>query len=191
MTILIIDNSKNDKDSYLPQILRLFREHKIHYIKIDSIRELENLQESIQAVLLSESPPVKNTGDFYDNEETLKLNVMAIEKYIDRPIVGICFGCQFINTYFGGTLKKLDMPYCDTSLVSFKNRINIHIQFCLRFIIDEVAPDFKVLAYSKLHGITFPSFIAHQSKQIYGMLFHPEYLEDTEFILHKLFKSFY
>lgn len=191
MTILIIDNSRGDKDSYLPKILNLFNVHKIDYIKIDSMIELESLQEPIQAVLLSESPPVTNGGNFYETKETLRLNKAALEKYIDKPIVGICFGCQFINTYFGGTLKKLDKAYCDTSLVSFKNRINIHIQFCLRFVIDKPANNFKILAYSRLHGIKFPSFITHKSKQIYGMLFHPEYLEDTEFILHNLFKSFY
>ncbi len=192
MTILIIDNTRDDVRSYLPMILKLLNQNRIPYIKITEEEEISKINKPINAVLISESPPVVE-GNFYYSQDNYELNRKTLEKYtaLNVPIVGICFGCQFINTYFGGTLKKLDKEYCRTSLVTFKNEKQIHIQFCLRFIIDKVAPDFKVLAYSSVHGITFPAMIAHKSKHIYGMLFHPEYLEETEFMLHNLFGSFY
>ncbi len=189
--ILIIDNSRNDPNSYLPKILNLFTENYISYIRVSTIEQLNLISMNINGVLISESPPVRNNNNFYESKETLELNKRAIERYSGKPIVGICFGCQFINTYFGGTLKKLDKIHCETALVKFKNRMSIHIQFCLRFVIDKIPDNFHILAYSSVDGKEFPSMIAHKSKPIYGMLFHPEYLKDTEFILHNLFKSFY
>lgn len=189
--ILIIDNTRNDKNTYLGKIESIFNNHKLPFIKVSSIDDLSKIKiYEITAVLISESPPVRDKSS--ENKENIELNKLAMEMFIDKAaIVGICFGCQFINTYFGGTLKKLDNVYCETGLVHFKNHKKIHIQYCLRYIIDRLAPDFKPLAHSVLHGITFPSMIAHKTKEIYGMLFHPEFLEETEFILHNLFKSFF
>jgi anthranilate/para-aminobenzoate synthase component II len=189
MTILIIDNTGGDKNVYLPKILDIFTRHNISYIMINTKRQLDSLKEPIAAVLLSESPPLFGNKKPKEDRE---LNAMTIEKYMNKvPIVGICFGCQFINTHFGGTLMKLDEAFCGPTRVSFGDESQLQIQYCLRYVIDKLAPDFKALAHSTIHGIRFPCFIAHKKKEIYGMLFHPEYLKDTEHLLHKIFKSFY
>jgi GMP synthase-like glutamine amidotransferase len=185
--ILIVDNTNGDKTVYFNDLLGILKD----YIIICSSDTLDAIDsKDVDLVILSGSSVVKDGEEFYINSQMLSLNKLVIQRFIDKPIIGICYGCQLINYLFGGSLEKLHTPYCDKSLVNFKNGISIPIQFCFRYYMDRVAPSFKVLAETNIRGHTYPIMICHKYKSIYGMIFHAEQSKETCFILKNLIYSF-
>jgi GMP synthase-like glutamine amidotransferase len=96
-----------------------------------------------------------------------------------KPIIGICFGCELIVYAFGGKLKALAQPHggvreIEITNKDYSNNEKIRVYEHHRYIIDELPIGFSVFAKS-LDG---PEAIKHDTLPIFGLQFHPENLVD-------------
>ncbi len=111
---------------------------------------------------------------------------------LERPILGICAGQQFIAMHFGGVSKPSENPEYGKVSIVVEDEDDLFKGIPKRFTAwashnDEVVsfPGFKLLARSE-KGVNHA--IKHESKPIYGTLFHPE-VEHTEYG-EEIFKNF-
>lgn len=143
--------------------------------------------------------PDPSVTEFFDEIDTLDLNLIHAFKKQNKPILGICRGLQILNVAFGGTLIQ-DIPNHDQGvdrhqmthpvtiskdcelypLVGDTLQVNsLHHQ-----IIDQLGEGLKAAAYSPegyIEAIEYPNILAVQ--------WHPEALLNEP--LHmKLFEAF-
>lgn len=143
--------------------------------------------------------PDPSVTEFFDEIDTLDLNLIQAFKKQNKPILGICRGLQILNVAFGGTLIQ-DIPNHDQDvdrhqmthpvtiskdcelypLVGDTLQVNsLHHQ-----IIDQLGEGLKAAAYSPegyIEAIEYPNILAVQ--------WHPEALLNEP--LHmKLFEAF-
>ncbi len=101
-------------------------------------------------------------------------------KDFDKPVLGICSGIQIIAKTFGGEIvpkKEIGMVEVKGNLFGQKNfkAYALHTNGISKL------SEFKILARSKKSV----QAIKHKSKEIYGVMFHPEVRNDwviSEFI---------
>jgi GMP synthase (glutamine-hydrolysing) len=128
------------------------------------------------------------------NTEALKLGLTG--DYLDgfnKPILGICVGCQFIALYLGGKTRPADVPEFGKTEVTVTEQDDILAGVPEKFTAweshnDEIAelPDSLIkLAYSQ--NCLVQAF-KHVEKPYYGVQFHPE-VEHTEYG-YDIFKNF-
>lgn len=113
--------------------------------------------------------PVKNHRDTYREE-------IEFLKTTEKPVIGICLGCEIIAVAFGSTLQALPARERGICEVQFGKK-SIRVYEAHRFSIEAVADKLEVLATSK-NG---PEIIKHKTKPIFGFQFHPEmFVNKTE-----------
>ena len=102
----------------------------------------------------------------------------------DRPVLGICVGCQFIATYFGGTAGPADTPEYGKTEITIDNADTLFDGLPGRITVweshnDEIKslpPVLEGLAHSD--NCRFQA-VRHKNLPIFGVQFHPE-VEHTE-----------
>tara|TARA_B100000579_G_C22759646_1_gene818297 strand:- start:332 stop:991 length:660 start_codon:yes stop_codon:yes gene_type:complete len=120
----------------------------------------------------------------------------ALEKKI--PIIGICRGMQFLNNYFGGSLKELEYPNEHTTgnhYVEF-NKDNVFsvsnkktkVNSFHNFVIDRLGNNLEILALSE-DGLV--EAFKHFKYPVYGMMWHPERrnYDDARLLNNQLFNN--
>jgi GMP synthase (glutamine-hydrolysing) len=93
------------------------------------------------------------------------------DNFEGKPVLGICAGSQIISLVFGGEIKsKTEIGYFDEKFekdflgLGGKQEVwHLHNNY------SEFSEDFE-----KFTGDEIPQAVKHRSKEIYGVLFHPE-----------------
>lgn len=156
-------------------------------------------------------PPILYTQDRHEKTELLESSRLTTEQslfsnfaHTDKPILGICFGCQFLNVVHGGTLvqhmpDKLghDRHTEGASTVVLENgsklkAFGVPSEFdalCFHHqMVDVVAPNWNVAALDITDKT--PEAIEEQSDRFrIGVQWHPERTLDSE-ASKTLFKAF-
>ena len=180
--ILVVDNSFGNKIAFVRHLLRYLQKRDVQYRTVKSLAGLARIDAaSVTGVILSGSPLMVNAHDMGKHPEQFILNIRALED-CNVPVIGICFGCQLINHYYGGSLKRLLSPFCeDADLRSTNTSFTLPVGFCINYVLDKVAPDFDVVGTTTVrsHRST-PAFTKHRVKPILGCLFHPEIHEMSQ-----------
>ena len=171
--ILILDFGSQ----YTQLIARKVREHNV-YCEIHPFSKIPEPDESVRGVILSGSP-------FSVRDENAPIpSIEAIKgKY---PLLGICYGAQYLSHYFGGEVKQSDSREYGRARLSFINGENPLLRNLfsntqvwmshgdtinsLPSNCEVIAStgDVKVGAYAALDEVTF------------GLQFHPEVYHTTE-----------
>lgn len=151
------------------------------------------------------SPKTEETSTLLDRMEQILL-----EKFLelDKPVLGICRGIQFLNVYFGGTLYQdikeelkqehhQDHPYDHfwhlvditpgSPLSDILGKKDIEVNSIHHQAIHDVAPDLKVMATTEqglVEGLYLPG-----KKYVLGIQWHPEYMYKTDENSQKIFAS--
>ncbi len=102
-----------------------------------------------------------------DNTEKALL-YYAVNKNI--PVLGVCRGMQFINCYFGGTLKTVDGHVATKHTTVYNNEKTVVNSFH-NYAVDYIPSILESIAVSD-DGIV--EAIKHDSKNIKGIMWHPE-----------------
>lgn len=173
--IFVIDNSVYKKDSNYKLYDTLDKYH-VKFLIIKTIQQLIDYMKLCKPTyfILSGSPLMFSRTDMIQFKEQFELNKFILDSFIGNvPILGICFGAQFIISYFRGQLYKLEEKFC-----GFWD--NTKLYFCLNYLIHKLPNGFKTIM--KLGNFGTIMFLSMENN-IYGVMFHPEKHEDTTFII--------
>lgn len=106
-----------------------------------------------------------------DNKFIKEINKFQWIKNFNKPILGICAGMQIISLIFGAKLKtKTEIGfYKENFTKDFLSLIGEHEVYHLHNNYATLPKDFISFTKSEI-----PQAIKHKTKDIYGVLFHPE-----------------
>lgn len=192
--IILVNNTLNESVAmYFPKLVDVLKKSKYTFKIVTKTEDLKNIHPTdVKGIIISGSPLMITKQSIIPNIDQYLLNVLCMLRF-DVPILGICFGSQLINNLYGGTLRKLRKPFCEEAVLMFSkehpfSKSVTKGRFCLSYVINEVPPDFKVIAHAQIRSKVIPCLIKCKTKNIYGCLFHPEFTEDTHYIIHDFLK---
>ena len=165
--IIIFDNGSQ----YTQLIARNIREANVYCEVLPWFEEIISFDD-IKGIILSGSPFSVND----DNAPAPRLN-----SFVGKiPILGICYGAQYIAKYFGGKVVRTSiseygprkLSFVDSSSLLFKNIKSEYIVWMSHSdTIVNIPQNFKVNCSTD--DVTIAGFEDY-SKKIYGVQFHPE-----------------
>lgn len=198
--IVMIDNSMKQRvKMFLPKLIDYLdsKSDKIKYkvVKgdVDGLNALKQIQEEIEidGVIISGSPlmPTEDT-----DVEDYVCNLYCLKHMTNTPILGICFGCQLIQLFFGGKLLDLGHVTCQRMKVTSAVREYQDIKegkFCARYLplpSNAFQKNLDVLMTVNVASLNayVPCIIKHKKRCVIGVMFHPEALKST----HKVIDAF-
>lgn len=178
---VVVDNT-NKRKQFLPKLLAYLTQEQVPFTTVRTLDELRMIpQDSIHGIILSGSN--QNIQDV--SADKYLMNVYAIT--LGCPLLGICFGAQFIHVYHGGQLVDQKKTTCYDMEVRAKEGGQVFkAKFCNRYTFDSYnLCHFDVLAeYNTPRGsTTYACMFKHKKKPLWGVLFHPEDHPHTQAII--------
>lgn len=157
---------------YTQLIARRVREFSVYSeIVLPSVTAEEIKKNNISAIILSGGPSSVN------DEEAPKITPEIYD--LNIPILGICYGVQFTIKNFGGKIQSSDGREYGRSKIHytkahelFKNiEENTTVWMSHGDHIETIPDVFEVIALSEKN---VPAALAHKTKPVFGLQFHPE-----------------
>lgn len=177
--ILLIDNSKAPKRDYINNIIRYLR---IRGIATKVVRTIEEMDKDWNVVGI-----ISSGSEYRVEDDQAKVSKKAIDRY-NVPYLGICYGAQALCRFYGGKIMrskkhthdnlKLD-KWVDNKLFKGIDMKDQQFSFSFWDYPSKEPRGFKVLAKSNDKIVAF----GDDYWEKYGVLFHPEDLEETWKIL--------
>ncbi len=121
---------------------------------------------------ISSSSKIIITGtSLQDNKFIKDIKKFEFLKHYEKPVLGICAGMQIISLLYGGKPKKgteigYYFEYFEKPFLSLEGE---HEVYHLHNNYATLPRDFEKFTDSRI-----PQAIKHKSREIYGVLFHPE-----------------
>ena len=189
--ILLLDNTKGSEDIFLKNLINYLKFRGINYKVCRSIDELEsNSKSNIIGIISSGSTHRISQDESNDNIEMQN----KANSLFSCPMLGICFGMQSMSKINGSEIisgdkevhDKVVLDEYDKSHPLFKdvNLDKLQVSFCYNDYPESVPNGFDVI--SKVGGRI--AGISNLSDNRFGLLFHPEDLEQTHPILDNYIK---
>jgi len=177
--IIVINNTKPDKNRFLNNIL--------NYLKVRGISfEIANSSEDIEKYLKQyKVVGAISTGSEYTISKSKYETGLSQYAYsnLKCPVLGICYGLQSMVELYGGSIKdseeyvqthkKLTHYKKDHFLFRGYDVTNIEWSFSHQDIIERVPTGFTSIAMCDTDIVA----ISNEDKKRYGVLFHPEDIE--------------
>ena len=192
--LLILDNSvkKDDPLSFTTKIIKTLKKYKIPYKAVNKIQNIDDIENKIKGIIITGSSLKLSKKEIFEKFSfiiyyLIKLNV---------PVYGICFGCQFLNVIYGGTLKNnikfickdIDFNNYDPACPLLKNITTTNFRYCFSdIVIPNKKTDVQVFASIIYNNKKLDCGFEFEKNRVYGSMFHPEYYDNTTII----FKNFY
>lgn len=194
--ILLINNAKPNLSNvhYIKYIRKTLKLYNIDYIET---KKIEEHSIPIKGIIISGSPLLLSKPLLLEEYGYIFHYLL---KYPNIPVLGICFGCQILSMICSGfSLEHQKKFLCekenvllDTTHSLFHTNIKtktIPIHFCFS---DLIIPNKKIkntreIAWFHFNNKKMPCAFDF-SNQRYGILFHPEYLNDTHYIIYNFYK---
>jgi GMP synthase-like glutamine amidotransferase len=179
--IVIIDNTATGSGWYLRKLIFVLEKKNYKFIVAREISDIKAISTTVRihAFILSGSELF--VGD--------SVQVIDYVLNFDIPVIGICFGAQYIANYFGAHLERMPKKCCEpVSLID----MNLTPKFCILDIVRSLPRKSGLVrdASVMLNGQTAVAMFHHRSRPIYGMFFHPEALARTHHVLYDLVKTY-
>jgi len=171
--ILILDFGSQ----YTQLIARKVREHNV-YCEIYPYNKFPDPDETVKGVILSGSP-------FSVRDEHAPIPDLTKIKGI-YPLLGICYGAQYLSHYYGGEVKQSDsreygrarLSYINTENPLLKNlKSNTQVWMSHGDTINTLPSGSQVIAST---GDVEYGAYASEKEDIWGLQFHPEVYHTTD-----------
>jgi GMP synthase-like glutamine amidotransferase len=212
--LLLINNKRslkeytpsiNTKLSSVPKLKRALRHLHLKFHEVKGIDEQllnpsSQLHRQITGVIISGSS-MKLSRDL-DISQYVHI-LRYLQAFSHLPVLGICFGAQLLVCLYGGNVVDQGKYICEKLPVRILPRnplfVNgatsesiINPMFCFSDlpVIPGGRKRITPIAWMKHNSETeIPVAFEFEKGQVYGCLFHPEWCEDTFFILSNLFRN--
>lgn len=171
--ILILDFGSQ----YTQLIARKVREHNV-YCEIHPYNHYPDPDQTIKGVILSGSPAsVRDENAPIPDLKGIKGNY---------PLLGICYGAQYLSHCFGGEVKPSDSREYGRARLNFINRenpllrnlkSNTQVWMSHGDTIQSLPPSYEVIASTE--DVEVGAYAALHEK-VFGLQFHPEVYHTTE-----------
>ena len=210
--ILLINNKRslkeyapsvNTKLSSVPKLKRALRHLHLKFYEVKGVDERllnpsSHLHRQITGVVISGSS-MKLSRDL-DISQYVHI-LRYLQAFSHLPVLGICFGAQLLVYLYGGTVIDQGKYICEKLPVRILPRNSLFVNDTMT---DSIQPMFCFSDLPVIHGckrIIPIAWMRHDSEtekpvafefekgQVYGCLFHPEWCEETFFILSNLFRT--
>jgi len=193
--LLLINNAKPNLADlhYMKYIRKCLKKNNIDFIETKKIEELGETK--IKGIIISGSP-LNLSKPLLLEDYGYIFHYLLI--YPNIPVLGICFGCQLLAMICSGyTLDHQSKFICEKQLVSIDNshplfhnaKATVEFQFCFS---DLIIPNKKIINTNKeiawfyYKNKKMPCAFDFSNHR-YGTLFHPEYSEDTNFVIYQFY----
>jgi len=198
--LLILDNStkKDDTLSFTKKIIKTIKNYKIPYKVVNKIQNIDDIEKKIKGIIITGSSLKLTKKEHFENFSFI---IYYLNK-LHVPVYGICFGCQFLNMIYGGTLKDnkkficedIDFSDYDAKCPLLKNTTTTTtttptmFHYCFSdIVIPNKNTDVRVIASILYNNKKIDCGFEFEKNRVYGSMFHPEYYENTQIV----FKNFY
>ncbi len=138
----------------------------------------------ISGILLSGGNNIEKNSLRYKIEKKLT----DISKKKKLPLLGLCHGLQFINSYEGGSLKKVKNHVRINHMIKSKKNYPSKVNSYHDFSINKLGKNFKVISTSHDGEI---EAISHKKFNWLGWMWHPERDKKFDKKLIKIAKKFF
>lgn len=147
----------------------------------------------VKAIVLSGGPLYLSQPVVF--KEAASINALVMSWFPDVPVLGICFGCQYLQALHGATLthhatkptKGLRTVRVDRShpLLSGLSGDTVKASFAFHDTIHDVNKDmWQPLAWLKDYECAW----AHRQRPWYAVMFHPEDVPEQHVVMRNLLK---
>ncbi len=196
MIVLIDNTGKQRVKMFLPKLVGYLDKNKVSFVvvkgDVEGLEKLKKLK-SIDGVIMSGSP-IMPTED--NSIVDYVCNLYCLKHLTDIPLLGICFGCQIINLFFGGTLHDQGHLVCQKEPVNMLSK-ELELErikkakFCSKYLLNCVPSKlFDIVGtVSAEGGGVFPCVIQHKKRPVTGIMFHPEGLVSTHVLLDQFLQT--
>ena len=194
--LLLINNSKPNLADlhYMKYIRKSLKRNSIDFVET---KKIEDISPKIKGIIISGSPLLLSKPISLEDYGYI---LHYLLQYPNIPVLGICFGCQLLSMICSGfTLEHQSKFLCEKTDVKIEtthplfysdNGSNIiECQFCFS---DLIIPNKKInnsreIAWFHYKNKKIPCAFEFANHK-YGTLFHPEYFENTNFIINNFYK---
>ena len=184
--VLVVNNTKPQENRYLTNVINYLKGRGIDHIIASNEEEIKKNNNDKVIGAISTGSEYRLSNPESDNEFAASAEAL---KSLQCPILGMCYGMQHMGTENGANLATLDKVYMNHSTLDdydkehplFKglDLSNTQASFDFSDYLEDCPQGFKTIAKlgDKVAGIS------NDEKKHYGLLFHPEDIEDTQGIL--------
>ena len=194
--ILLINNAKPNMADlhYIKYIRNVLKKNNIDFIETKKIENISlKTNKKIKGIIISGSA-LKLSEPLLLEEYGYILHYLLY--FSNLPVLGICFGCQLLSMICSGFQLENQKKYiCDTLHVRTDNSHPLFQQNISQKQLNEFKFCFSdlIIPNKKMKNVREIAWFDYKNKKTpcafefanhkYGTLFHPEYLEDTNFVL--------
>lgn len=183
--ILVVYNQKVNHHFY-KYLIKFLKDHSINFVQITSLKDLQKIKDKSQYL----KGAIFSGSDKRIMRSHSKTNIELMSKVIETfnvPVLGICYGMQFVNVYCKAKIQALP-EFCNkkifvNTLKTHKLLKNMNQNFyaeCRNHdIVVEPGANTNVLVK---HG-DYIQVTANDKLKLYGTQFHPELKKSTYPIL--------
>jgi anthranilate/para-aminobenzoate synthase component II len=180
--VLVINNSTPPENRYLANILRYLQVRGINHVVASTPQELKEILKTNKISSVISTGSEKRVSD----DMTNKMNWIVLKK-LKCPFLGICFGFQSLCRLYGSEIESGTFTHDYVKLHGLKSNLifkNVDLesnQFSVSFndFPKNCPKNFNVIC--KIKGKI--AGVANEFEKKYGLLFHPEDVEQTWKIL--------
>lgn len=181
MLLLVNNSHRNDKVAQITKLKKALKALKIPFI--DCKKDVEQYKnENIKGIILSGSSfKLSQPTELID----YKNNMRALMLFPNVPVLGICFGCQFLHLLHGGKLVNRGEFFCKSDIVNMEKcpLFTKQSETCFFCFSDMIVPKYtNPIAWFTLDNVKRPCAF-NFGNNMYGCLFHPEARKETWYIL--------
>jgi GMP synthase-like glutamine amidotransferase len=184
--VLVINNAKPQENRFLTNVLNYLKMRGVDYVVASNPEEVKKNNNDKVIGAISTGSEYRLSNPESDSEcaaSTEALNTLKC------PVLGMCYGMQHMGTENGANLATLDKAYNDKSILSEYDKQHFlfngldlsdtQASFDFNDYLEDCPQGFKTIAKldDKIAGIS------NDEKKHFGLLFHPEDIEDTYGIL--------
>lgn len=180
--VLVVNNSEAPENRYLANVLRYLQVRGINHVVASTPEELKEILKNNKISSIISTGSERRVSDDWTN----KMNWIVLKK-LKCPFLGICFGFQSLCRLYGSQLESGSFTHDYVKLHAVNKNLlfdNVDIQntqFSVSFndFPKDCPKNFNVIC--KIKGKI--AGVANEFEKKYGLLFHPEDVEQTWKIL--------